>query len=532
MRVLRENLLLIFSVAGFVIILAVGLALVLTVASKLENEIDLLKDLDAAILSGTTIKSGDPYSIASLIDNMIELKWTTYIATGVGFLILYLSLIGIVWRRSRERGELVSAQARLETTVAERVEELRESNFRLQSEIEERRSAETALGQTNLRLEETLEELRETQQQMTQQERMQAMGQMASGVAHDFNNALMPILGNADLLLEFPDVLDDKEELIECLQTIRTSARDASNVVTRLREFYRTADTHVTEAADLNQLIESSISLTQARWKVQAQADGITINIETELEDLPSVAINGSDLREALTNLIMNAADAMPESGTITFRTRTEGEMVALEVSDTGTGMTEEVRQRCMDPFFTTKGERGSGLGLAMVYGIIQRNRGTIDVASELGKGTRFTIRLPPGTAAETEFELPESTKPPSILHILAVDDDQEAQRTLARLMRAMGHSIDLATDGHQALAMFRSGKYDLVVTDRAMPDMNGDQLAAAIKDLVPDQLVIMLTGFGEIMSSTGENPPGVDLVMSKPITLADLRDALLKLGA
>ena len=139
---------------------------------------------------------------------------------------------------------------------------------------------------------------------------------------------------------------------------------------------------------------------------------------------------------------------------------------------------------------------------MAMVYGIIQRSQGTIDVASEVGKGTRFTFRLPLGTAAETEFELPGSTKPTSILHILAVDDDPEAQRTLARLLRAMGHSIDLATDGHQALEKFRVEKYDLVVTDRAMPDMNGDQLAGAIKALVPEQLVIMLTGFGEIMKS------------------------------
>jgi len=186
---------------------------------------------------------------------------------------------------------------------------------------------------------------------------MQAMGQMASGVAHDFNNALSPILGSVELLLEAPTILDDREELIDSLQTIRTSALDAASVVRRLRGFYRGAQAEdVVEIVDVNEVIKSSIDLTRHHWRVQAQAEGRAIDIDTVLQEVPTVSINESELREVLTNMIMNAADAMPEGGTITFRTRTEGEMVAIEVSDTGIGMTDEVRQRCLDPFFTTKG--------------------------------------------------------------------------------------------------------------------------------------------------------------------------------
>ena len=362
---------------------------------------------------------------------------------------------------------------------------------------------------------------------------MQAMGQMASGVAHDFNNALGPILFYSDLLLDIPGALDDKEEVTNHLKIMRTSAVDATNVVKRLREFYRGPEGSATvETVNVNEMIEDSISLTQPSWKDQAQAEGIAINIETDLQEVPPVGTIGTDLREVLTNLILNAVHAMPDGGTITLGARPEGDRVAIEVSDTGTGMTEEVRQRCMDPFFTTKGERGSGLGLAMVYGIVQRSRGQIDLDSELGKGTRFTIRIPASTLAATETQPVGTSKLSRSLHILAVDDDSTGLQALTTAVCAIGHTVDNATNGREGLEKFRSGNYDLVVTDRAMPEMNGDQLAAAIKELAPDKQVIMMTGFGDIMGDTGEKPPGVDLVLSKPVSLAILREALLKVGA
>ena len=253
---------------------------------------------------------------------------------GIGFLVLSFALIAILLNGSRtisqQQSDLRLSNIGLEARVAERVEELRETSLRLTSEIGERRSAELLLA-------ETLEELRTMQQQLVQQERMLAMGQMASGVAHDFNNALSPILGSAELLLEAPEMLDDREELIDSLKTIRTSALDAANVVRRLRGFYHGGQAEEdVENINVNEVIESSINLTRPHWRVQAQTEGRAIDVDTVLEDVPTVSMNESELREVLANLIMNAADAMPQGGTINFHTKADGEMVAIEVSDTG----------------------------------------------------------------------------------------------------------------------------------------------------------------------------------------------------
>ena len=253
---------------------------------------------------------------------------------GIEFLVLSFALIAILLNGSRtisqQQSDLRLSNIGLEARVAERVEELRETILRLTSEIGERRSAELLLA-------ETLEELRTMQQQLVQQERMLAMGQMASGVAHDFNNALSPILGSAELLLEALEMLDDREELIDSLKTIRTSALDAAKVVRRLRGFYPGGQAEEdVEDINVNEVIESSINLTRPHWRVQAQAEGRAIDVDTVLEDVPTVSMNKSELREVLTNLIMNATDAMPQGATINFHTKADGEMVAIEVSDTG----------------------------------------------------------------------------------------------------------------------------------------------------------------------------------------------------
>ena len=524
MGIFKENLLVQFSTASLVIIFAIAFVTSLLLTSRLDRIVDLLQDRSTAMSTGVTIQAADPHSVLSVAYHIEELQTTVSVVLTVGFLVLYFALVGIAWRGwkiiTRQRNELELAKVGL----AHRVKELRETNMRLQSEIGERKRQKAIL-------EETLEELRNTQQQLTQQQRMEAMGQLASGVAHDFNNALAPILGNADLLLQAPETLDDKEELIDCLQDIRTSAEDAVNVVSRLREFYRKPETgEIVDAVDVNEVIDSSISMTRPRWKNQAQAEGITINIETDFQEVPRAAISASDLREVATNLIINGADAIPYHGSIIFRTRTDGDMVAVEVSDSGIGMTEEIRKRCMDPFFTTKGDRGTGLGLAMVYGIIHRTHGTIDVESEPGKGTMFVIRLPIATVEHAGSGLAARTQSTRLLQILAVDDDPAALRTLTRLLRAIGHSVDSASNGVEALERFQAGNYDLVVTDRAMPDMNGDQLAAAIKEFDSDQQIIMVTGFAGKMGPD-ERPRGVDVLVSKPVTMATLREALLKLA-
>ncbi len=253
-----------------------------------------------------------------------------------------------------------------------------------------------ALRDSSVRLEATLGELERTQEELIRQERLRALGQMASGIAHDFNNSLMPILGFSQLLLNRREGVDDQELEKRYLLNINLAAEDAAAVVRRLREFYRRRE----EGPEfspvlLDDVVAQALSLTRTKWKDEAQARGATIRVETELERVPALNGNESELRQALTNLIFNAVDAMPEGGSITIRSRLTGPNAVLEVSDTGGGMSDEVKRSCLDPFFTTKGPQGTGMGLPTVYGIVRRHRGTLDIESEAGRGTTFVITLP-----------------------------------------------------------------------------------------------------------------------------------------
>jgi signal transduction histidine kinase/CheY-like chemotaxis protein len=394
--------------------------------------------------------------------------------------------------------------------------------------ITERKQSEEELRKTNLRLEETLDKLKATRQQVIQQERLRALGELASGIAHDFNNTLMPIMGYTDLLVKIPEVLDDRERTINYLKLMGTAAEDAANIVKRLREFYRSREEdEIFTSIDINQLIQEVIELTQPKWKDQAQADGITISIKTELQKIPSIRGNSSELREALANLIFNGVDAMTTDGTLTIRTRTGDEHVTLEVSDTGMGMTEEVKKRCLEPFFSTKEENGTGLGLSMVYGIISRHEGDIQIESEVNKGTTFIIHLPIAESHDMAITQPTTELPTRQLHVLVVDDEPAVCDLVTEYLSVDGHTYEIASNGSKALEKFRQGRFDLVITDRAMPDMGGIQLASIIKQTTPKLPIIMLTGFGDMMSTLGEMPESVDWVISKPVTLQKFREAL-----
>jgi CheY-like chemotaxis protein len=357
---------------------------------------------------------------------------------------------------------------------------------------------------------------------------MEALGQMASGIAHDFNNALSPILGFTELLLRDPQRMADAERLERYLGIIHTSSQDAANVVRRMLEFGRRRDADVPTAhLDLTALVQQTVELTRPRWKDQAQARGQTIHIETDLQPLPPLPGDESSLRELLTNLIFNAVDALPAGGTIRLQTSRLGELAMLRVSDTGTGMTETVRLHCMEPFYSTKGERGSGLGLAMVYGIVQRHGGTLEIISAPGRGTTFIICLPLPTNGQATGATAAPGAPQQALHLLLVDDEPMVREALGELLGADGHTISVAGDGEAGLASFRAGQFDVVITDQSMPKMNGAQLALAIRALAPAVPVIMLTGFGDLMIAAGERPPGVTAILSKPFTQAQLRTVL-----
>lgn len=374
-------------------------------------------------------------------------------------------------------------------------------------------------------LEETLEQLRSTQETVVKQERLRALGMMASGIAHDFNNALTMMLGYSELLLPWLQEHAGPRELGH-LHHIIAAAQDATHVVGRLRDFYRPAEMNeVRLPVDPNEIVRAAIGFTAPKWKGRSRADGVQIDVRSELSPVPQVAANGAELREVLTNLIFNAVDAMPQGGLITVSTRQEADKVFIAVADSGIGMTEEERARCLEPFFTTKGDKGTGLGLSVVYGIVHRHGGIIDITSIKGKGTTFSIQLPVTTITETAAPqiVPRIER---ALRILVVDDQEVICDLIAEYLRADGHEAVTAVDSSEALAVFASEGFDLVISDQSMPGMNGVQLAAAMKELAPGTPVILLTGFGEEMIALGETPTGVDLVLGKPVCAADLRKA------
>ena len=368
-------------------------------------------------------------------------------------------------------------------------------------------------------LQQAMNKLQDTQQQVVQQERLHALGMMASGVAHDFNNALSIILGFGEIVLQECLRIPEARGLESHMQTIVTAAMDGAEMVTRLREFYRPDSGDGQKLAiDLNALIEQAINLTQPRWKTQAQSQGRIIEMITEFGEIPPVAGDAAELREALTNLIFNGVDAMPQGGGITLRTRREADGITLEVSDTGTGMTEETRRRCLEPFFSTKGERGTGLGLAMVYGIVERHGATLDIRSEMGKGTTFAIHLPSHAIGGSQIE-PAEGEMERLLNVLVVDDQPVLCDIFTEYLRHDWHNVETANNGAEALEKFQAGSFDLVITDLTMPGMTGEQLATAIREISPSIPIILLTGFSDYRCGRNGHESAITEVISKPIS-------------
>jgi signal transduction histidine kinase/ActR/RegA family two-component response regulator len=419
-------------------------------------------------------------------------------------------------------------------------------------------------------LQEAYDDLRQTQNTIMQQERLRALGQMASGIAHDINNAISPVSLYTESLLEREPQLSERAR--SYLTTIQRAIDDVARTVSRMREFYREREAQLTlERVDLNRAVRQVVELTRPRWSDQPQQRGAVVELRTQLADpLPAIMGAEHEIRDALTNLIFNAVDAMPSGGILTVRTRTLGagaaagsgegpgtegsdapdggagdrveagdeatQRVVIEVTDTGVGMDEDTRRRCLEPFYTTKGERGTGLGLAMVYGMIQRHSAEIEIFSEPGRGT--TIRLSfPAQSASLVATAPalQPTTAGRRLRILLVDDDPLLIKSLQDTLQEEGHLIT-ATHGGQAgidafSAALRCGeRFDLVVTDLGMPHVDGRKVAASVKTLSPATPVIMLTGWGQRLIAENDTPAHVNRVLSKPPRLQQLRAAFAEL--
>jgi signal transduction histidine kinase/CheY-like chemotaxis protein/PAS domain-containing protein len=400
--------------------------------------------------------------------------------------------------------------------------------------------AALALHQAELytALRQAYETLQRSQAAALRQERLRALGEMASGIAHDINNAVSPLTLYIESLLKHEAGLSAAGR--QKLETMQLAAQGIAHTVERMREFHPAHDSPSDRRQSaVNSAVRHVIELTGARWRDTALRGGAKIDVVADLDpEVPDVQINDGDLRDALINLVFNAVDAMPSGGTLTLRTRCatgdpSAPMVEVCVADTGVGMNEETRRQCLEPFYTTKGVRGTGLGLAMVFATVQRHHGHLAIDTAPGEGTTVRIQLPAHSSRAAAVPVPAADAPRSApLKLLLADDDHFVLFPLRDALRDDGHDVSTAEGGREAIELVRgelqSGcPFDAVITDLGMPGVDGSQVAREVKTLCPSILVVLLTGWGRRMADNGHLPPFVDTLLSKPPRLDELRAAL-----
>ena len=385
-----------------------------------------------------------------------------------------------------------------------------------------------ALEQVNGRLSETLDQLHAAQSMAAQQDRLYALERMAGGIAHDFNNALSPILAYSDWLLRKTGTLADATGLRKALLNIHDSAGHCAEVVLRLRQFCRAREEFDPfEPLDLSELVQGVVDLTQASWKDQAQARGCSIAMETKFGPVPKVQGAREELVELFANLILNAADAIREKGVISVNVESREGRVLVCITDNGEGAGEQG----MEPLFNTDADReiGRNLGFGAIYVIAQRHDAQINIGGAQGGGTTVTLDFPVAAtpeplALEKAEPLNARAKPMKGLRILVVEDEANIRDVLGIYLREERCIFEFASGGAEALNKFEKGRFDLLLTDYAMPGMSGDRLAAAVRAIDPMIRIALLTGFGSQMPQGAPLRLDVDAIISKPFNVQTLR--------
>ena len=376
-------------------------------------------------------------------------------------------------------------------------------------------------------------EQRQLQNQIVQIERLKALGEMASGVAHDFNNVLAGILGKTQLMLNSLEkgVAPDPELLKQNLKTIEMTTIQGSHKVKRIQDFTRIRTDQKFTNVDVNEIITYAINVIKPVWKDQCEAKGIKIDIRFHPELVSPISGISRELAEVIVNILTNSIDAMPDGGTISIETRPvqvdRTDYVEIRVSDTGVGMSSEVKRKIFEPFFSTKGPKGTGLGMSAAYGVILRHHGNITIESELGKGTTCLLQLPAARKSERTTRLRTSPMDKQRLRILVIDDEDVIRDFLAEMFVSSGYEADVAASGLEGITLFEKNNYDLVFSDLGLPEMSGWDVAKAIKAKRPDVPIVLLSGWGIQLDDARIQECGIDLVLSKPCQMEDLLNAV-----
>jgi len=374
-----------------------------------------------------------------------------------------------------------------------------------------------------------ISERNELQRQLIHSEKQRALGLMSGGVAHNFNNILAGVLGHAELLAMRVPKGEGEQEIHNALEAIERAALNGASIVRRMQEFTRIDEKEVFTSVYLNEVVEESLSISKPKWKHEPEARGIHIGIRTEFGQIAPIKGSRSQLSEIMINLLFNAVEAMPQGGEISIRTWEEGGRAFLSVSDNGIGMSEETKERVFDPFFSTKGVQGVGLGMSVVHGIVRRHSGQIEIDTEEGKGTSFILRFP--VLEDAEGKVSEETAPVrrTSARILFIEDEKDIQDIFSEISQAAGHQVCLASSGSEGLRMLEEGGFDVVFTDIGMPGISGWQVAARAKEIAPEVPVVLCTGWDVEMGDEQMEECGVDFVVYKPFRMVEILDAVDK---
>ncbi len=411
-------------------------------------------------------------------------------------------LIGVLEVINKRGGSSFTVQDRLYLDIFGSHAALAIENARMYRELEERAKSDLAMHQ-----------------QLAHTDKLRALGLLASGIAHNFNNILTVIQGNAEMLAR----PQPREELARRLEVIQEAVRGGAEIVKRVLKFAKGKEqTEPQGLVDLNKVVEDSLSITEPLWRAKLQQEGVTIQVGTHLPP-GEVLVNGQaeDLKEVLVNLIFNAVDAMPQGGRLEVSTAVGEQGVVLRVSDTGQGMSEEERGKVFDPFFTTKGVTHAGLGMSMVHSIISGHGGVIDVSSRPGKGTTFLLSFPPGRAIGPHPERqPRQTQAPPA-DIMVIDDEEQVAAFVAETLTLRGHRVRVFTDPRSGLAALAGSRCQLLITDLAMPHMSGWEVLRMARVEMPGLKTGLITGW-EVEGAQGDEAKA-SFIIQKPFSMREL---------